>query len=183
MNFRYLTSLKSIKSSIKFIGLLSLICVFLANCSVPNAFKPKKVAKDRPIGALERARQNIEQGRGISLKDMAGKKSTTYEFSTSNPLWRASLETIDFMPLATVDYSGGIIITDWYNDISRNDAIKITVRFLSNEIRADSLKITVHQKNCNQAQNCSVKPVKSKIQEELLASILRNASVIEKNKK
>ena len=113
MNFKYLKSLKSIKSGIKFVSALSLIFIFLASCSVPNAIKPKKVRKDRPIGALERARQNVEQGRGISLKDMAGKKSTTYEFSTSNPLWRASLETIDFMPLATVDYSGGIIITDW----------------------------------------------------------------------
>ena len=106
MFFKYLKLSRSIISSIKFLSLISLVCVFLISCSVPNALKPKKVNKDRPINALERARQNIEQGRGISLKDMAGKKSTTYEFSTSNPLWRASLETIDFMPLATVDYSG-----------------------------------------------------------------------------
>ena len=130
MIFNNLKSEKTIISSIKFLSLLFLVCVFLASCSVPNALKPKKISKDRPINAQERARQNIEQGRGISLKNtIGGRKSTTYEFSTSNPLWRASLETIDFMPLATVDYSGGVIITDWYSDNSSNeDSIKITVR-------------------------------------------------------
>ena len=65
-------------------------------------------------------------------------------------MWRASLETLDFLPLTTVDYSGGMIITDWYSDDTNNlKSIKITVRFLSNEIRTDSLKIIVHQKNCS----------------------------------
>ena len=99
-------------------------------CKVPEPLKPGKVKKDVPINAKERARQNINEGRGMSLKGAFGKGSTTYEFSTSNPLWRASLEIIDFMPLTTVDYSGGIIITDWYSDISNTkDSIKITVRF------------------------------------------------------
>jgi hypothetical protein len=69
--------------------------------------------------------------------------------ATSNPMWRASLEILDFLPLTTVDYSGGIIITDWYSDNGNNDSIKITVRFLSNEIRSDNLKIIVHKKNCD----------------------------------
>ena len=184
MNFDNLKSSKSIKSGIRFISLLALFCVFLLNCSVPNAIKPKKVSKDRPIGAMERARQNIEQGRGISLKDIAGKKSTTYEFSTSNPLWRASLETIDFMPLATVDYSGGIIITDWYSDNSSNDdSIKITVRFLSNEVQSNSLKIIVHNKKCKINENCIIREIDSKIKFELQKSILAKAVSIEQDSK
>ena len=85
---------------------------------------------------------------GVSLKGaLGGRRSTNYEFSTSNPLWRASLEIIDFMPLATVDYSGGIIITDWYSDTANSDeSIKITVRFLSNTVQSNSLKIIVHNK-------------------------------------
>ena len=96
-----------------------------------GCYKTKKVSKDRPINASDRSLQNIKEGRGISLGNVIGKnRSTNYEFSTSNPLWRASLETIDFMPLTTVDYSGGIIITDWYKDAAgSNDSIKITVRF------------------------------------------------------
>ena len=167
----------------KLLKIIFISLFFLTSC---KALKPKWVdSRKVPVNAEERAKYNVKTGKGLSAQKVLGgsRGGRAYEFSTSNSMWRASLEILDFLPLATVDYSGGIIITDWYNDSSSNDAIKITVRFLSNEIRADSLKITVHQKNCNQAQNCSVKPVKSKIQEELLASILRNASVIEKNKK
>ncbi len=184
MNFNNFKSLKTITSGIKFLGLLSLICVFILSCSVPSALKPKKVSKDRPIGAIERARQNIEQGRGISLKDMTGKKSTNYEFSTSNPLWRASLETIDFMPLATVDYSGGIIITDWYSDTSSSgDSIKITVRFLSNQIQSNSIKIIVHNKKCKINENCTIREIDSKIKFELQRTILAKAVLIEQDSK
>ena len=180
MNFKYLTSLKSIISGIKFISLFSLICIFLANCSVPNAMKPKKVSKDRPMGAQERARQNIEQGRGISLKDMTGKKSTTYEFSTSNPLWRASLETIDFMPLATVDYSGGIIITDWYSDNDKsNESVKISVRFLSNEVRSDALMVKVFYKSCSVQQSCKISDRSGVLSDDLTNKILSKAALKE----
>ena len=64
-------------------------------------------------------------------------------------LWRASLEVIDFMPLTTVDYSGGIIITDWYSDgQTMMSLLKLQLRFLSNEVRSDSIKIIVHNKKC-----------------------------------
>ena len=98
-------------------------------------------------------------------------------------MWRASLEILDFLPLTTVDYSGGIIITDWYNDSNSDESIKITLRFLSNEIRADSLKVIVHRKKCSINQNCAIVKIQSKIQEELLASILKNAVLIEREDK
>ena len=157
-----------------------------SSCSVPNAFKPKKVDRDIPANAKDRARKNVEEGRGISIMGaVKGRKGTNYEFSTSNPLWRASLEIIDFMPLSTVDYSGGIIITDWYNDSSNaNDSIKITVRFLSNEIQSNSIKIIVHNKKCLSAENCKTAQQKnSKIVEELRRSILTKAAIFERDKK
>ena len=82
-------------------------------------------------------------------------------------MWRSSLEILDFLPLVTVDYSGGIIITDWYNDAVDDDAIKITIRFLSNEIQSNSIKIIVHKKDCNVNQTCLVKKIDSKIEDEL----------------
>ena len=116
---------------------------FLTSC---GGFK-KVDQRQMPDGAKAKARKNIEEGRGVSLGGMLGGGNTNYEFSSSNPLWRASLETLDFLPLTTVDYSGGTIITDWYSDNSNTDSsIKITVRFLSNEISAGSLKVIVHQK-------------------------------------
>ena len=101
-------------------------------------------------------------------------------FSTSNPLWRASLEIIDFMPLSTVDYSGGIIITDWYNDsASSDDYFNVTVRFLSNEIQSNSLKIIVHNKKCKSTESCKINEVDSKIKSELHKAILAKAAQFE----
>ena len=103
-----------------------------------------------------------------------------------NPyLWKASLETISFMPLASTDPFAGTIITDWYTDDSDSTkSIKITVRFLSNEIRSDSLKIIVHQKNCKSVNNCKVNLLeKSQIRNELRSVILKKAALIAKEDK
>tara|TARA_B100000575_G_C23108388_1_gene639944 strand:- start:1210 stop:1725 length:516 start_codon:yes stop_codon:yes gene_type:complete len=137
-----------------------------------------------PISGPERAKQNIKEGRGVSLGKAMGKGSTNYEFSTSNPMWRATLDILDFLPLTTVDYSGGIIISDWYTDeTNNNQALKITVRFMSNVIQSNSIKITVHRKKCSVNQSCKVDLFKSRIQDELIASILREATILEKQVK
>ena len=150
--------------------------VFLTSCSIPQWAKPEKVKSNAPINAKERARQNVTEGRGISIAGALKRGSTNYEFSTSNPLWRASLEIIDFIPLTTVDYSGGIIITDWYSDGQNFDeSIKITLRFLSNEIRSDSIKIIVHNKKCRINENCKINEIDSNIKFELQKSILAKA--------
>ena len=132
---------------------------------------------DTPTEGRERARQNIEQGKGISLGNI-GKRKTSYEFSTSNPLWRATFDVIDFMPLVTVDYSGGMIITDWYTDANTtNDSLKFTIRFLSNEIRADSLKIIIHKKTCKKGESCIVKKITSpKLEQTIRSDIIKKAA-------
>ena len=151
--------------------------------------KPKKVdTREIPISGPDRARKNIEQGKGISVGGLIlGRGGTNFEFSSSNPMWRASLEILDFLPMTTVDYSGGIIITDWYSGESskENESIKIAVRFLSNEIRADSLKIIVHKKNCSIDKNCGMKLLKkkSKISDELRVAILKKAALLKKESK
>ena len=166
------------------IFLLLIVCLLTLSCS--GAFKPKKVdTREVSTNAGERARKNIETGRGTSLKGLIN-RDTNYEFSTANPMWRASLETLDFLPLTTVDYSGGIIITDWYFDSSgsSDESIKITVRFLSNDIRSESVKVIVHQRICKSSGNCKIQLLdKSNIQEELHRTILKKASLIDKNKK
>ena len=96
-------------------------------------------------------------------------------------MWRASLEILDFMPLSTVDYSGGMIVSDWYTDGSQNnESIKITIRFLSTEVRSDSVKVIVHKKKCQSDQTCRVAQMtNSIIVRELQSSILREAAKIE----
>ena len=143
--------------------------------------------RTRPDGAQAKARKNIEEGRGASIGGLTRGigRGTTYEFSSSNPMWRASLETLDFLPLTTVDYSGGVIITDWYSDNdSSKESIKISLRFLSNDIRSESLKVIVHQKICSANLNCRVVLLSNtKIKEELHTTILRKAALLEKESK
>ena len=129
---------------------LVLIAIFLTSCgnvgSITNPQEP--VEPD----ARKRARKNAEEGRGIIFGGNKRGGGTNYEFASSNPLWRASLDTLDFMVLSTVDYAGGLIISDWYSDNDPNEAIKITLRFLDNEIRADAIKVLIHKKICNNMQ-------------------------------
>ena len=156
----------------------------LQQCGVLKR-NPNTSAENIPTNAMERAKLNVKEGRGISIGSALKRgKSTTYNFNTSNPMWKASLDTLDFLPLSTVDYSGGVVITDWYNNNKNtNESLKITVRFLSNEVRSDSLKITVHQRKCSANLNCTVNVLNSKIKQELKSTIIKKAALIEKNRK
>ena len=163
-----------------FLGFLLVICLLLTSC---GGFKYSS-ARDNPTKGPERARKNIEEGRGIAIGDALKRGGTTYQFSTSNPMWRASLEVLDFLPLTTVDYSGGMIITDWYSENSQNDSIKISVRFLSNEIATENLKILVHKKTCSQENICKTTLLQNdKISQELLTTIIKKAALPEKETK
>ncbi len=165
-------------------NLIKIIASFVLFLSIVSCGGFKKVdTRKVPISGPERAKQNIKEGRGISIGD-AFKKGTNYEFSSSNPMWRATLDVLDFLPLTTVDYSGGVIISDWYTDNANKDqALKITVRFLSNEVQSNSLKVIVHKKKCSVNQTCNVEIFKSRIQEELIASILKEAAIIKRQQK
>ena len=167
---------------------LILITLLTHSCS-GNFFKRSDI-KDNPVNVDERVRKNIEEGRGIRFgfgKD-AG-KGGTFDFASSNELWRASVDTLDFVPLINASYSGGIIITDWFNGTNNNNQnnntrdLKITVKFLSNEIRADSLDVIVHEKICdNQQNNCSTSLIQNELSNEIKIAILKKAAFLEKNK-
>ena len=167
----------------RFFLIVPLTLAMLTSCG--GAFKPKKVdTRKVPIKGSERSRKNIEEGTGVSLKNVLKRGGTNFEFSSSNPLWRASLEILDFLPLSTGDYSGGMIVSDWYTGESVNESIKISIRFLSNEIRSDSLKIIVHKKKCASNQACQTKLLNnSKISQELRSTILTKAAELEKESK
>ena len=145
-----------------------------------KALKPKYVdARETPINASEKVIKNLEEGRGFRVGTGMGglTRGTTFDFATSNPLWRASIDLLDFAPFDNVDYAGGIIVTDWYNSSSEdNEYIKITVKFLSTEIRADGIEVIVHKKICDQNNRCKTEKIKSKIESELKLAILKKAA-------
>ena len=154
--------------------------ILLSSC---EALKYKKVsAKDYPPEPEKRIKKNIEEGKGFRLMGKE-KKGGVFDFASSNPLWRASLDTINFLPLISANYSGGIIISDWYSANSENESIKITIRFLTNEIRADALDIKVFTKKCGIQSNCAVSESDGQIVKELKKNILKKAAIYEKELK
>ena len=162
--------------------LLLFSLIALSGC---NALKYKKVsAKDFPPEPEKRIKKNMEEGRGFRIMDTVKKSNTTYTFASSNPLWKATLDTLEFMPLVSANYSGGIIITDWYSEDSNpNEAIKISVRFLTNEIRSDALDVNIFIKECSQNMtNCKIDKKNDELNSELQLSILKKASLYERDR-
>jgi len=168
--------------SLKIIFILTLSTILLNSCG--GKF-PGADARKYPDDPAKRVAKNMEEGRGFRVMDLGkGKNSGVFEFASSNQLWRASLDIIDFMPLTSVNYSGGIIITDWYStDQSSNESIKISIRFLTNEIRSDALDIKVFNKKCLTQTNCVISEKSGNITIELKEKILKTAAVYEKEKK
>ena len=160
-----------------FLVLVGIVLLGVLNtCGIWDPADARKVSPN----AKERVKKNLEEGKGFTLLGKGVGDETSYQFASSNPMWRATLEILDFLPLANVDYSGGIITTDWYNEGTASDeSIKITIRFLTNEVRADGLKIIVHKKKCNLQQKCTVRKVTSALENELQVAILRKAAIFE----
>ena len=161
------------------ISFLLLLLVKLNSCGF---YRPVS-AKDYPPEPEKRVQKNLQEGRGFTIMGAVNKnKGGDFDFATSNEMWRASLDILDFMPLTSADYGGGLIITDWYSDQGNsNDSIKISIRFLSNEIRADALKIKVFSKQCEITANCKISQSNPKIENELKVAILKKAAKYKKD--
>ena len=155
-----------------------LLSIFLTSCAGGGD------ARKIPSDMKERQRKNIEEGRGFRLGGVLENKGGTFDFASSNELWRASLDTLDFMPLALANYSGGIIVTDWYSDgSSSSESVKISIRFLSNEIRSDALSIKVFYKKCSIQESCQVTDRSGSLSMDLEKKILAKAAAYEKQNK
>ena len=153
--------------------------LFINSCGI---YKRSDI-KDNPVNVDERVKRNIQEGRGFKF-GRGATRGGDFDFASSNPLWRGAVDVLDFVPLTNASYSGGIIITEWFssenNTESTNRELKITVRFMSNEIRADAIKILVFEKSCIQS-NCKTKKIKSKLESELKLAILKKAALFEKD--
>jgi len=166
----------------KFTLFLIAIAVILTSCGI---YKRADV-KDVPVNVNERVRQNIEEGRGIRFGKGSGSQGGIFDFASSNELWRASIDILDFVPFTNASYSGGIIITDWFSGKSKvkdqKRHLKITVRFLTNEIRADALTVTIYEKLCNlnSTNDCNTNKISSNLENEIKLAILKKAAILER---
>ncbi len=176
--------------NLKNLFLITLLSIFLLSCKAIKNL-PGADARKYSYDEKERIKKNLEEGRGFKLntKTLSGMGGGgTFDFASSNGLWRASLDIIDFMPLSSVNYSGGIIITDWYSENqSPNESIKISIRFLTNEVRSDALDIKIFNRKClDNLLNCKFTQTDGVLVTELKKEILKKAAVYseeEKNKK
>ena len=171
-----------ILESIKLALIISLIFT-LTSCG-KGFFKPGDARKNPPDPKL-RVKKNLEEGKGFRLNQaVKGGGGTNFEFASSNELWRASLDVLDFMPLTSANYSGGIIITDWYSEQGNGEeSIKITIRFLSNEIRSDALSVKVFYKKCSVQNSCEILDRSENLSADLSKKILTKASIYQKESK
>ena len=166
--------------------LFFLIFFTLSSCAKEGFFKTGDARKNPPDPEL-RVKKNLEEGKGFRLSNamgMGGNKGTNFEFASSNGLWRASLDVLDFMPLTSANYSGGIIITDWYTEQGNPDeSIKITIRFLSNEVRSDAINVDIFYKKCVAVNNCKINKQDGQLKKEITKQILAKAAVYQKQVK
>ena len=157
------------------------ILLFLNSC---GGKLPGADARKYPPDPKLRVQKNLEEGRGFRLDStidkVRGVGGGNFEFASSNELWRASLDVIDFMPLTSANYSGGIIITDWYSSENEDESIKITIRFLTNEIRSDAIDVIVFYKNCKINVSCTIVEKEGVLKNELRKEILKQATIYQK---
>ena len=174
------------KAKVLFYPVIALFLLSLAFATVScGPLKPKYTdLRKVPGNPKDKREKNIREGRGFRAMGLLEKKgSGNFQFASSNEMWRATLDLLDFTPLSNVDYSGGIIITDWFSESSDQDPIKISVRFLSTEIRADGLKVIIYKKICkkNDKNNCKTIKDDTTLGQEIKLAILKKAAIIEKS--
>jgi hypothetical protein len=143
-----------------------------------NSQKQDNVAKkggSAAVDAQTRAQNYRDEHPMFDFGGNGKKNNTNFVFGTSNVLWRATLKTLDFIPLTSADYAGGIIIFDWYSDISNpKEQIKLTVKFLSNDVRSDALQVTAFKKTCIN-DKCATTKTNDNFTDEIKDSILTAA--------
>ena len=179
----------NIKKILK-IFIILVIPAFILNAC--NGKLPGADARKYPKDPAKRVQQNLKEGRGFRLNDavkgFTENKGGVFDFASANELWRASLDTIDFMPLSSVNYSGGVIISDWYSSKKNSkENLKVSIRFLTNEIRSDALDIKVFKRKCDVSLiDCNISEDNGILVSELKKEILKKAKLYEienKNKK
>ena len=167
----------NLTTNMRFLSIFLILALF--SCSSNTIDPVTGERKTYELDEKKRIRENVEKGGGIFGDLGKSSKDTTFSFATSNVLWRATLKSLDFMPLASIDYSGGILVTDWYSESTNpQEKIKITVRFLSNELRSDSVVVISHKMTCNSQGLCSTIALNENFNVSVKDTIITTARLI-----
>lgn len=121
--------------------LRSALCIVAALAlSACSAFRPDNAPPGQSRADIDREREGV----AIFGGGGSGGRGGDAGIGVNSFLWRASLDTLNFMPLASADPFGGVIITDWYSDAAApNERFKATVYILDTRLRADALNVSI----------------------------------------
>ena len=155
---------------------LTFLMILLNHCAKTDPVTGEKILEE--TDPVKKARDFAAKQGGLFGDISKNNSGTNFEFSTSNVLWRATLKSLDFLPLVNADYSGGIIVYDWYSNKGENQSIKISVRFLSNELKSSSVVVAGHKKICDDLGKCFVEKLDNKFTEEIKESVISTARQI-----
>ena len=172
--------------NIRFLKIIIVLSsIFAFSCAKKDPINEENIYTE--IDLKKRLEQSRDKGGGIfGTIGKGDKEQSSVDFKSSNVLWRATLKSLEFLPLMNVDYSGGVIIYDWYSNPSKpSEQIKISVQFLSNELKSDSIKIIAHKKICENVNKCSNLEIDQQFASSVKESIINSARLlkIEETKK
>jgi hypothetical protein len=164
---------KNISKRPNLIFVILSLSILLNHCSKTDPITGEKVLIETDTN--KKSREFVDKQGGLFGDLGKNKSGTNFEFSTSNVLWRATLKSLDFLPLVNSDYSGGVIVYDWYSGKTDAQSIKITVRFVSNELKSSSIVVSGHKKVCNDTGKCFVEKLENKFTDEIKDSVISTA--------
>ena len=167
---------KNLHKSLFSLLLLTFLMTLLNHCAKTDPITGEKVLVE--TDTRKKSREFVDKQGGLFGEIGKSSTGTNFEFSTSNVLWRATLKSLDFLPLVNADYSGGIIVYDWYSNKGENQSIKISVRFLSNELKSSSVMVAGHKKICDDLGKCFVEKLDNKFTDEIKESVISTARQI-----
>jgi hypothetical protein len=152
------------------------LLTFFTHCAKVDPITGEKVLVE--TDTRKKSREFVDKQGGLFGEIGKSSSGTNFEFSTSNVLWRATLKSLDFLPLANADYSGGIIVYDWYSNKNDKESIKISVRFLSNELKSSSVMVAGHKKICDEVGKCFIEKLDNKFTDEIKESVISTARIL-----
>ena len=163
----------------KYMILLPFLIFFFIGCAKVDPVTGEKILIEPNVDKRAAEYRDKKGGLFGDLNKIGKGGASSFEFASSNVLWRATLKSLDFLPLLNADYSGGVIIYDWYSQTNNpKEQIKITVQFLNNEIRSDSVKITAHKKICETMERCSNSTLDPNFASSIKDSIIASARIL-----
>ena len=170
-----------VKNLTKYAFLGTFILIFTIGCSVLKGDQKEGEVKKRKKTPEASMKERIlaRDNSGIFNSAKSGIGGTTYEFATSNVLWRASLQSLQDIPIASANYSGGVLISDWIDSNASGTSYKIQVNFKSNELATTSLEIKTFLKKCSaNYTSCKLSNGSAETNAEIKNKILNIARVL-----